>query len=432
MTPRSAAWTARRPRRTPSRASTPVRTPSRCARSTPRATCRARATPATANVPDFVKPSAPSDLSGTVGSGPGGPHLDGSTDNVGVTGYRIYRNGTQVGSVLGALTTFTHTNLQSGNSDYTVRAVDAAGNLSDPSNTVTVNVPDAEKPTAPWFVWTTAGAGQVEVRWFGSTDNVAVAGYKIYRNGTEVATVGQRRALLHRHQRRGHAELHGARLRRRGQPVRRRATPSTRDGGRHREADHPERPERHGVAGPGRAELDGLHGQRGRHRLPDLPERHPGGQRARRRHHVHAHGPHGRHVQLHGARHRRRGQPVRREQHRDGHGAGQHQAEHPGQPHGDRGHRPGRAALDRLDRQRRRDRLPHLPGRHADRERGGQRPHLHAHGCGRSAQLHGARDRRRRQPVRPEQHAERDGAGQHQADRSGQPHGDGRARARWC
>ena len=146
--------------------------------------------PATASVPDYVKPSAPSDLSGTVVTAQVVLTWTGSTDNVGVTGYRIYRNGTQVGSVLGEITAFTHTNLQSGNSDYTVRAVDAAGNLSDPSNTVTVNVPDVEKPTAPWYVWTNPGAGQVEVRWFGATDNVAVAGYKIYRNGTEVATVG--------------------------------------------------------------------------------------------------------------------------------------------------------------------------------------------------------------------------------------------------
>ena len=55
-------------------------------------------------------------------------------------------------ATLGNLTTFTHTNLQSGNSDYTVRAIDAAGNLSDPSNTATVNIPDAEKPTAPWWL----------------------------------------------------------------------------------------------------------------------------------------------------------------------------------------------------------------------------------------------------------------------------------------
>ena len=145
---------------------------------------------ATATVPDTDKPSAPSNLSGTAGVGQVVLTWDASSDNVGVTGYRVYRNGTQVGSVLGQITTFTHTNLQSGSSDYTVRAVDAAGNLSDASNTATVNVPDAEKPTAPWLLRATAGAGQVSLAWFGSTDNVAVAGYRIYRNGSQVATVG--------------------------------------------------------------------------------------------------------------------------------------------------------------------------------------------------------------------------------------------------
>jgi chitodextrinase len=140
-------------------------------------------------VPDTTKPSAPSNLSGSTAPGQVVLSWDAASDNVGVTGYRIYRNGTQVGSVLGNLTTFTHTNLQSGNSDYSVRATDAAGNLSDASNTATVNVPDAEKPTAPWWLRATVGTGQVELRWFGSSDNVAVAGYRIYRGGTAVADV---------------------------------------------------------------------------------------------------------------------------------------------------------------------------------------------------------------------------------------------------
>ena len=140
---------------------------------------------------------------------------------MGVTGYRVYRNGTQVGSVLGAITTFTHTNLQSGNSDYTVRAVDAAGNLSDVSNTATVNVPDAQKPTAPWWLRATAGTGQVALSWFGSTDNVGVTGYRIYRNGTHVGTVGAAVAHLHGHGCGRLADLHGACVRRGRQPLRR-------------------------------------------------------------------------------------------------------------------------------------------------------------------------------------------------------------------
>ena len=108
---------------------------------------------------------------------------------MGVTGYRIYRNGTQVGSVLGNLTTFTHTGLTAGTYSYTVRAVDAAGNLSDASNTATATVPDSIKPSAPGNLKATAGTGQVTLTWKASTDNIGVTGYRIYRNGTQVGSV---------------------------------------------------------------------------------------------------------------------------------------------------------------------------------------------------------------------------------------------------
>ncbi|TKK89243.1 DUF4832 domain-containing protein [Herbidospora galbida] len=69
----------------------------------------------------------------------------GATDNVGVTGYQVYRGGTQVGSVTG--TTYTDSGLSASTSyAYTVRARDAAGNLSPASNTVTV-VTDAGAST---------------------------------------------------------------------------------------------------------------------------------------------------------------------------------------------------------------------------------------------------------------------------------------------
>src|SRR6266508_1740361 len=59
-----------------------------------------------------------------------------STDNVGVTGYRIFDGATQVGT--SATTSFTATGLApSSTHTYTVRAVDAATNVSDPSNSVT-------------------------------------------------------------------------------------------------------------------------------------------------------------------------------------------------------------------------------------------------------------------------------------------------------
>jgi chitinase len=58
-----------------------------------------------------------------------------ATDNVGVTGYDVYRNGTRITTVTG--TSHTDTGLSPSTTyTYTVRAKDAAGNVSQPSNQV--------------------------------------------------------------------------------------------------------------------------------------------------------------------------------------------------------------------------------------------------------------------------------------------------------
>jgi hypothetical protein len=58
-----------------------------------------------------------------------------ATDNVGVTGYHLYRNGTLIRTV----TTLTNRDAPGrGTFTYMVRALDAAGNLGPPSNAVTV------------------------------------------------------------------------------------------------------------------------------------------------------------------------------------------------------------------------------------------------------------------------------------------------------
>src|SRR5207253_1135907 len=60
-----------------------------------------------------------------------------STDNVGVTGYLVYRNAVLVKS-LGVVTSYSDTGLAPTTSySYTVKAFDAAGNVSAASNTAT-------------------------------------------------------------------------------------------------------------------------------------------------------------------------------------------------------------------------------------------------------------------------------------------------------
>jgi chitodextrinase len=68
-----------------------------------------------------------------------------STDNVGVTGYRISRGGVQIATVTG--TSYQNTGLTaSATYSYTVKAVDAAGNASASSTSVSATTPAAPVP----------------------------------------------------------------------------------------------------------------------------------------------------------------------------------------------------------------------------------------------------------------------------------------------
>ncbi|TDC96961.1 chitinase [Nonomuraea deserti] len=66
-----------------------------------------------------------------------------STDNVGVTGYEVYRNGTLVATVTGTTHTDTGLSPETGYA-YTVRARDAAGNRSAAGNTVNATTAEGD------------------------------------------------------------------------------------------------------------------------------------------------------------------------------------------------------------------------------------------------------------------------------------------------
>jgi chitodextrinase len=73
----------------------------------------------------------------------------------------------------------------------TIRARDAAGNISPISSAISVTTPDTVVPTAP----TNLGSSNIttsgfRVSWTAATDNVAVTAYNVYRNGTYIATTG--------------------------------------------------------------------------------------------------------------------------------------------------------------------------------------------------------------------------------------------------
>jgi chitodextrinase len=105
---------------------------------------------------DFMPPSTPRDLAATAPPGP--PRVDlswsASNDDASSISYRVYRDGAQVATT--AATTWTNTSVAAATTyTYTVRAIDAAGNLGDAAAAVTVTTPVAD--TTPPETTITAG-----------------------------------------------------------------------------------------------------------------------------------------------------------------------------------------------------------------------------------------------------------------------------------
>ncbi len=145
---------------------------------------------------DTTPPSAPTGLTATVASGSQvNLTWTASTDNVGVTGYRIERcqgsgcsNFTQIATTTG--TSYSDTGLTASTSyTYRVRATDASSNLSAYSSLVSVSTPagsgDTQPPTAPTNLAVLASSSsEVDLNWGAATDNVGVTAYLIERCST--------------------------------------------------------------------------------------------------------------------------------------------------------------------------------------------------------------------------------------------------------
>ena len=148
-------------------------------------------------VPDLVAPSVPAGLTATVGVGSSDVVLSWqpATDNVAVSGYRVYRGDSasfvaddttkiaDVATVAGATSyAYTDAGRPTGTSYYQVIAVDSSGNASAPAASVAGVVPDTAAPSTPIGVTAVVNAAQqVQVTWTASTDNVGVDTYVVYR-----------------------------------------------------------------------------------------------------------------------------------------------------------------------------------------------------------------------------------------------------------
>ena len=155
-----------------------------------------QAPPVTITTLDWVPPSVPAGLAGTA---PSQTEVDlvwsASTDNVGVTGYSLYRDGAQLATLDWTTTGYADTTAVAGATyAYSVDAFDASGNRSANSSPVSVSTPpppDNNPPSPPGDLAATASSPiAVLVTWTAATDDIAVTGYDVIRDGSVVATVG--------------------------------------------------------------------------------------------------------------------------------------------------------------------------------------------------------------------------------------------------
>ena len=149
---------------------------------------------------DTTKPTAPTNVTATAASAnQANVSWAAATDNIGVTGYNIYRGSNGASPVLYATTTtnaatFTDTAVTASTPyTYQVYALDAAGNIGPASNTASVTTPataDVTPPTpAPVLQVEPVSSNEIDLGWTGSTDaGTGVSGYKVYRKGPGEST----------------------------------------------------------------------------------------------------------------------------------------------------------------------------------------------------------------------------------------------------
>lgn len=141
---------------------------------------------------ETTPPSAPDGLaSNSVGMGSFNLTWNASSDNVGVTGYEVRRDGTSLGTTSGTSMSIAGLSM---NTTYSldVRATDAAGNWSAWSAPYTVTTAgDTAAPSTPTGLSASGvGMNSFTLSWSASSDNVGVTGYEVMRGSTSLGTTG--------------------------------------------------------------------------------------------------------------------------------------------------------------------------------------------------------------------------------------------------
>ncbi|MFK8165559.1 MAG: S8 family serine peptidase [Lewinella sp.] len=116
-----------------------------------------------------------------------------SSDNVGVTAYEIFSNGSSLGTVAGTSANVTGLTACTAY-NFGVRALDAAGNASGQATasgtTTGCTTADTAPPSTPTgLAVNNEQDTQVTLNWNASNDNVGVTGYEIFLDGSSIGTV---------------------------------------------------------------------------------------------------------------------------------------------------------------------------------------------------------------------------------------------------
>ncbi|WP_370415688.1 fibronectin type III domain-containing protein [Streptomyces fradiae] len=146
---------------------------------------------------DTRAPTTPTGLTATAGSATT-VHVmwSAATDDRAVTGYAVYRQGRKIKDLpAGTLMTDVTRLAPATPYTFTVRARDAAGNLSPDSAAVTATTPaasaeDRTAPTRPTALrLTPAGPDAVTLAWRPARDDTRVTAYDVYQSGSRIHTV---------------------------------------------------------------------------------------------------------------------------------------------------------------------------------------------------------------------------------------------------
>ncbi|MFG3497030.1 fibronectin type III domain-containing protein [Streptomyces sp. NPDC047928] len=146
---------------------------------------------------DTRPPSSPTGVTAQAGSATS-VHVmwERSADDTGVTAYDVFQRDRKVVSLPAGRTMVDVDRLAPSTTyTFTVRARDAAGNLSEPSTSVTVTTPaltpdDRTAPTRPvGLQGTVHGSRAVTLAWRPARDDIAVTAYDIYQEDSRIHSV---------------------------------------------------------------------------------------------------------------------------------------------------------------------------------------------------------------------------------------------------